>query len=202
MASLVLVPIYTEAAMDVIASKIEELSDAVFSSLANYRHQAVEQALGWELEAKMGEPLDAFDGPDTLYVVARDSAGHVNGCARLLPTDRPYLLGELFPELLGGVALPRSAQVWELSRFSACDFNSQTSAALSQHASDVALKLLHGALACAAAHGATRLITLAPISLERLLRRAGLRAHRAAPPAIIDGHPLVACWIEIDPAQQ
>ena len=186
--------------MDVIAFKIEELSAAALSSLANYRHKAVEQALGWELEAKMGEALDAFDGPDTLYVVGRDSAGQVNGCALLLPTTGPYLLGELFPELMGGVALPRSALVWELSRFSACDFNGQTSAALSPFSSEMALGLLRGALACAAAHGATRLITLAPISLERLLRRAGVRSHRAAPPAIVDGQPLVACWIEIDQA--
>jgi len=51
---------------------------------------------------------------------------------------------------------------------------------------------------CAAAHGAKRLITVSPIGIERLLRHTGVHAHRAGPPMIIDGHPIFACWIEID----
>ncbi|MDI9690539.1 acyl-homoserine-lactone synthase, partial [Burkholderia cenocepacia] len=51
----------------------------------------------------------------------------------------------------------------------------------------------------AAERGVQRLITVSPLGIERLLRRAGFLAHRAGPPMIIDGHPIFACWIEVVP---
>jgi len=57
---------------------------------------------------------------------------------------------------------------------------------------------LRQAIACAAEHGAKRLITVSPIGIERLLRHTGVHAHRAGPPTIVDGHPIFACWIEVE----
>ncbi|MES2299298.1 MAG: acyl-homoserine-lactone synthase [Pseudomonadota bacterium] len=187
--------------MNVITGKTDALSDEFLSSVAIYRHKVFVETLGWDLKTKNGEERDQFDRPDTLYVVSRDDAGHVNGCARLLPTNRPYLLGEVFPELLNGLPAPCSSDVWELSRFASVDFNQRSFSALSQFSSGVAAQLLHESIACAAAHGAKRLITVSPIGIERLLRRTGVRAHRAGPPMIINGHPIFACWIEIDAHQ-
>lgn len=141
--------------------------------------------------------LDQFDRPDTLYVVSQDEDGWVNGCARLLPTNHPYLLGEVFPQLLNGLPPPCTLDVWELSRFAAVDFKHQSSSALGQFSSPIAIKLLQEAITYAGEYGAKRIITVSPIGIERLLRRAGFHAHRAGPPMIIDGHPIFACWIEI-----
>jgi acyl homoserine lactone synthase len=191
-------PTPKEADMNVIAGKTEALSNALFTSLAKYRYNVFIETLGWELETKNGEELDQFDRPDTLYVVSQNDEGEVNGCARLLPTNRPYLLGDIFPELLNGLPVPCSSDIWELSRFAAVDFTKQTTSALSQFSSEIAINLLKESIACAAAHGAKRLITVSPIGIERLLRRAGFRSHRAGPPMIIDGHPIFACWIEVE----
>ncbi|HSW18141.1 MAG TPA: N-acylhomoserine lactone synthase, partial [Ramlibacter sp.] len=68
-----------------------------------------------------------------------------------------------------------------------------------QFSSPVAVGLLEKAIEVAAAQGAQRLITVSPLGIERLLRREGFRARRAAPPKIIDGHPIFACWIEVAP---
>ena len=185
--------------MQLVSGKTTTLPQALYSKTAQYRYKVFIETLGWELETRNGEELDQFDRPDTLYVVAQDDAGNVNGCARLLPTNRPYLLGEVFPELMSGALVPCSEDVWELSRFASVDFNASTTSALSQFSSELTMKILHEAIACAAAHGAKRLITVSPIGIERLLRRTGVRAHRAGPPMIIDGHPIFACWIELDP---
>ena len=187
--------------MNVIAGKTQALSKVLLTNLARYRYKVFIETLGWELETKNGEELDQFDRPDTLYVVSEDDAGNVNGCARLLPTNQPYLLGDIFPELLNGMPIPCSSDVWELSRFAAVDFNSRTTSALAQFSSDIAINLLRESIACAAAHGAKRLITVSPVGIERLLRRAGFRSHRAGPPMIIDGHPIFACWIEVEAAK-
>lgn len=184
--------------MNVTSGATGQLSADLFEKISSYRHKVFVETLGWELKAQNGMELDQFDRPDTVYVVAQDEHGSVNGCARLLPTNHPYLLGEVFPRLLNGLPPPCTPDVWELSRFAAVDFNNQTSSALGQFSSLIAIELLRKSIACAAAHGAKQLITVSPIGIERLLRRAGFHAHRAGPPMIIDGHPIFACWIEVE----
>lgn len=183
--------------MNRIAGSTSTLSKELFSQMGRYRHKVFVETLGWDLTVRNGEELDQFDRPDTLYVLSKDEEGNVNGCARLLPTSQSYLLGDVFPQLMNGQPVPCSDDVWELSRFAAVDFNSRTTSALSQFSSEVAVRLLQDSIAFAAEQGAKRLITVSPIGIERLLRRAGFHAHRAGPPMIIDGHPIFACWIEV-----
>jgi N-acyl-L-homoserine lactone synthetase len=184
--------------MEFIAGVSTCLPAAVNVSVARYRYKVFVETLGWELNTRDELELDQFDRTDTVYVVARDDAGQINGFARLLPTTRPYLLGEIFPQLLNGQPVPCADDVWELSRFAAVDFNKQSANALGQMSSEIAIRLLQESIACAAAHGARRLITVSPVGIERLLRKAGFHVHRAGPPMIVDGHALFACWIEID----
>ena len=184
--------------MEFIAGVSTCLSEAIHTSAARYRYKVFVETLGWELDTDGELELDQFDRADTVYVVARDNAGQVNGFARLLPTTGAYLLGDIFPQLLNGQPVPCAPDVWELSRFAAVDFTKQTTSALGQMSSEIAVGLLQEAIACAAAHGARRLITVSPIGIERLLRKAGFHAHRAGPPMVVDGHALFACWIEIN----
>lgn len=182
--------------MQVMSGYPDGLPKGGYSKVSRYRFKVFVEQLGWQLCTRDESELDQFDRQDTVYVVAQDDDGNVLGCARLLPTTRPYLLGEVFPQLLNGLLPPCSSDVWELSRFAAVDLNSPTSS-LGQFSSPVAIKLLQESIACAAAHGAKRIITVSPLGVERLLRRAGFHAHRAGPPMIIDGYPLFACWIEL-----
>lgn len=181
----------------VIAGSPSVLPHDVYNKIGHYRQKVFVETLGWDLQTRDGMELDQFDRPDTLYMVSQDDDGVVNGCARLLPTHRPYLLGEVFPELMHGLPLPCSPDIWELSRFAAVDFHARGGAPLAQFSSGIAVQLLREAMACAAEHGAKRLITVSPLGIERLLRHTGVHAHRAGPPRIIDGHPIFACWIDI-----
>jgi energy-coupling factor transporter ATP-binding protein EcfA2 len=47
-------------------------------------------------------------------------------------------------------------------------------------------------------HGAQKLITVSPLGVERLLRKAGFKAYRAGPPMVIDGHAIFANWIDCE----
>lgn len=184
--------------MQITYGEKTELPFGLYDDLSNYRHEVFVELLGWDLDTPEGMEQDQFDRQDTVYVVARDDEGNINGCARLLPTTRPYLLGEVFPELLNGLAPPSSPEVWELSRFAAVDVSAAPSPVREQTSSPIAVGLLKSALQTAASYGAKRIITVSPIGIERLLRHAGFRAHRAGPPMVIGGHPLFACWIEIE----
>ncbi len=181
--------------MQVISGAAETLPSNLYARVASYRHQVFVEKLGWPLHTENGMESDQFDRPDTVYVVAQDGNGHIIGCARLLPTTSSYLLGEIFPELLNGLSLPRSNDVWELSRFAAVDLNS-THVPSESFSSSVASKLLDKTLSCAFEHGAKRIITVTTIAVERLLSRTEFQCYRAGPPKIIEGQLLVACWIQ------
>lgn len=188
--------------MQYISGTSTSLAAEVLVGLARFRHRVFVEMLGWELQTRDGLELDQFDRADTVYVAARNTHGAVVGIARLLPTTRPYLLRDVFPQLLHDQPLPSTPAVWELSRFAAVDFDGVRSAPMSpmaQVSSPVAVGLLREAMMVAAGLGAQRLITVSPLGVERLLRKAGFRAHRAAPPIIVDGHPVFACWIELGP---
>jgi acyl homoserine lactone synthase len=167
-------------------------------ALAAYRYEVFVERLKWDLQTPDALERDQFDRPDTVYVATRDDEGAIIGCARLLPTVKPYLLAEVFPELLNGAPAPCSADVWELSRFAAVDLKSPSSVSQGRMSAEGTFELLDAAMKCAASYGAKRLITTSPLGIERLLRRMGVNAHRAGPPMVVHGHPLFACWIEIE----
>ena len=184
--------------MYVFKGRQEELPVGLYSKVANYRHKVFVERLGWQLKTFGNMEQDQFDRDDTIYVISRDEYGDISGCARLLPTTQPYLLGEVFPQLLNGMSIPNSPDVWELSRFAAVDINAKATPEAGQFSSPIALMLLHETITFAAEKGAKRVITVTGVGAERLLKRAGINAHRVGPPIIIDGHPILACWIEID----
>lgn len=183
--------------MEIFSGVSDALPPGLVSDLARYRHQVFVQKLGWSLTCQEGLELDQFDRADTIYLAAREATGRIVGVARLLPTSRPYLLGDVFPQLMGEAPLPDTDQIWELSRFAAVDFQAIGSSPMQQFSSPAAIGLMHGVLAWAASQGIERLVSVSPLGVERLLRRAGFEAHRAAPPQVIDGQPIFACWIEV-----
>jgi N-acyl-L-homoserine lactone synthetase len=180
--------------MQTISGRSKDLTPEFETALAQYRHKIFIDRLGWTLPVDEGLERDQFDHTETIYVVTREADGTICGCARLLPTTEPYLLSEVFRHLLDGKPVPKSRDIWELSRFAAASINpdSTIDTALNTRA------LLAEAVRTAAAQGAKRLITVSPLGIERLLQRMGVHAHRAGPPMFAEGKPVFACWIEID----
>jgi len=93
--------------------------------------------------------------------------------------------------------IPCSPEIWELSRFSAVDFSNPPTSANQAVSSPVSIAILQEAINFAREQGAKQLITTSPLGVERLLRAAGFRAHRAGPPMVIDGYTMFACLIEV-----
>jgi acyl homoserine lactone synthase len=187
---------FDTSTMQTISGNASEFSAELENAIAQYRHKIFIERLGWHLPVENGVERDQFDRPDTIYVIARDSNGGICGCARLLPTTSPYLLGEVFPDLLPALPAPCSSDIWELSRFAAAPTDTSPEAA--SNATANTRSLLAAAVVSAAEHGAKRLITVSPLGIERLLNRMGVHAHRAGHPSFVDGKSIFACWIEID----
>ncbi len=179
--------------MQMVSGSQKGLPEPLLRAIGQYRRQIFVEQLGWPLTCHDGMEADQFDRPDTLYIAAHNEQGAVQGCARLLPTTGPYLLADVFPELLDGATPPCSPAIWELSRFAASGPSAQ--GALRQFSASFTVQLLRTAITCAREQGAEWLISVSPAGIERLLRHGGVPAMRAGPVRQINGHQLFACWI-------
>ncbi len=73
--------------------------------------------LGWDLPVLAGRyEIDQYDDEHARYLVVADKDHRHLGSARLLPTMRAHILGDLFPQLCEG-APPRAPSIYEITRF-------------------------------------------------------------------------------------
>lgn len=179
-------------------AKASQMKIGELNQIFSYRHAIFVERLKWDLPgAGSGLEVDEFDRSDTFHVIARDASGQACGCARLLPTTRPYLLGEVFPQLMDGKPVPRSPSVWEISRFCSVDL---ASPAQRTRQADLwgCQTVLRATVLCALEQGATHLIAVSTVAMQRILDRLGVTAYRAGPPMQLYGHNVFAFWIELD----
>src|ERR1700749_3899636 len=80
------------------------------------RHEVFKERLDWEVGSAAGKERDMFDDLDPVYIVC-ESAGEVLGSWRLLPTTKPYMLKDVFPELLYGMPAPEAPDICVIRRF-------------------------------------------------------------------------------------
>ena len=177
--------------MDFLCARADDMPTPLYQSLAGYRYQVFVETLRWDLRCEAGYEQDQFDHADTVHVVARNEQGQIVGCGRLLPSTGPYLLESVFPALLNGIEVPRSEQIWELSRFAAMDFQRD---AAQEH---LAERVLLEALRFCSTRGVTHLLAVSTPPVERLLRRAGVECQRLGPPIMAQGSPIVAFVISV-----
>lgn len=183
--------------MNIVVGSSKEFSETQKNELYSYRYNVFVERLGWDLDACQGLETDAYDHDKTVYVIAKDDEEEIVGCARLLPTTLPYLLEEVFPELLNGLVPPKASDIWELSRFTSLNLAEGLRDNNGQLSNKTTAELLMHAIKIAKARGAKRIISVSPIGVERLLRSLGIKSHRAGPPITADGHTLIACWIDL-----
>lgn len=86
------------------------------ASQARLRYDVFVQRRGLAHDSFEELEFDEFDTPAAIYLVWRDEDRVVRGLARLLRTDRPYMLAKYWPQLVEGRALPSSADIWEVTR--------------------------------------------------------------------------------------
>jgi acyl-homoserine lactone synthase len=72
--------------------------------------------MGWEIDCSEGLEIDEFDGPGAIYLLDLDAKGGLQSSVRLLPTDCPHLMSEVFPHLCRD-GVPRGPLIWEASRY-------------------------------------------------------------------------------------
>jgi N-acyl-L-homoserine lactone synthetase len=81
------------------------------------RRRVFVDGLGWPLPLAGTVETDQYDAEDVIYLLVKDNPhARLRASVRLLRTDRPHPLLDLFPDLCEG-PVPCGSNVWEVSRF-------------------------------------------------------------------------------------
>ena len=84
-------------------------------ALFRARHAVYAEELGWVPRSESGLERDAFDTSAAAHLVVTDGDEVIAG-SRLIQTDLPHLLSEVFPTSCNRKAMPRDSQVVEWTR--------------------------------------------------------------------------------------
>ncbi len=100
----------------VITAKNAHLYTAELDACFRLRHDIFVKERKWTtLHRPDNRERDQFDTSDAIhFAVIRD--GDVVGYARMLPTLRPHLLSEVYPQLVDGGDIPRGPDIYEWTR--------------------------------------------------------------------------------------
>lgn len=104
--------------MFIVANGNDELLECtVLRQMFEARKRVFVDLLKWDVPVLDGRfELDQFDDEHATYIIVADRDGNHLGSARLLPTIRPHILGDLFPELCAD-PVPAGPHVFEITRF-------------------------------------------------------------------------------------
>lgn len=150
--------------IDVVTPDLYSAYAAELRLMFQQRHRVFIQRLGWGVSAEDGEERDVFDSHFPIYLLGYDDTGRLAGSWRFLPTTGPYMLRDVFPQLLGGAKAPYHPLVWEGSRFAVEGRGSRAR---------VSSELLCAVTETCIAYGIRQLITVYDARMERLLPRLG-----------------------------
>ncbi|MGP4101883.1 acyl-homoserine-lactone synthase [Nonomuraea sp. KM90] len=162
-------------AQQITVGRAGELPAWLLDGMFRLRHEVFYERLRWDVGSMHGRERDSYDDCDPVYVISYlEGCREVTGCCRLLPTDGPYMIRDVFTETLRGGPAPRDPAVWELSRLA-------TGRAWSRSATaglgPLARTLLREAFRRVDRHGHT-VVAVSSVALERSVNAMGIPTHR------------------------
>lgn len=166
--------------------------DAAFRAMFAARKQVFVDLLKWDLPVLAGEfEVDHFDNVDAEYLILVGDGGAHRASARLLQTDRPHLLGDLYPFLCDG-PVPSGPNVREITRF--CLDRHQTASERRDARNQLVTALAEHALRT----GITEYTGVAEQTWFEQIMRFGWQCAPLGKAVHVDGHVLVGLHIRID----
>jgi len=102
--------------IDVLNFETAHLYGDAFPKLLKLRYTEFVERLKYEVPTYNGMEYDQYDTPVAVYMVWRDETGNVRAGSRMIPTNRPYMIKDLWPHTVKYIDLPRSPDIWEITR--------------------------------------------------------------------------------------
>ena len=162
------------------------------SQIFRIRHDVFKVRLDWEVAVDQGMERDRFDDLNPVYLLAQDPETQAQGCFRLLPTTGPYMLRDVFPQLLYGQPAPAATDIWEISRFGVVPGNLGQDSAGMASVQRLTKRMLLELMVYCFEKGINHVVAVTDLRFERILQRSGFPTTRFGQPLDIGGVPSVA----------
>ena len=162
------------------------------------RARVFKHRLDWDVHVEHNQEKDEYDRLDPTYLVLVGNDGQVIGCARLLPSTGPTMLGQTFPFLADASRVPKSGRVVESSRF--CIDTERSDIVSASGLRDATHTLFAGIIEWSMANGFDRIVTVTDVRFERILNRAKWPLERLGAPHPVGNTIAVAGLLTADDA--
>lgn len=154
----------------------------LLTKMFRQRYEIFVKEKGWNVKSHNGLEYDQYDTDETLYLIDLDSDGNIAASTRMVRSDRPIMLADVFADMCER-PIPRSPECWELTR------GAMTRGLRgSGHYGRIQCALLEAALL----FGVNKGCGLFSVDLLMAKIRSGLDAKPLGEPRMIDGEPHVA----------
>jgi N-acyl-L-homoserine lactone synthetase len=170
------------------------ISTSALEGMFRLRHEVFKERLNWDVGCIAGKERDDFDDLNPVYIVCEED-GEVLGSWRLLPTTGPYMLKNVFPELLHGAPAPEADNIWEISRFAVSKRVAGNDSLGTIR--KVTNTLLEELFKFASRRKIERIVAVSDIRFERILKRAGLLTTRFGEPLQIGVTKAVSGYADV-----
>ena len=149
----------------------------IVKEIYKLRHDVFVDELKWVVASQDKLETDKYDEKPLLYVAhINDDGKTLDGCFRIKPTSGSYMLEDDFNILAPNATLPKSDDIWEVSRFA---INKKLDL---QTTRSVVSSLLIAMWRIGRSLNITDYVCVTEIKFERILRQAGLYTRRYGPP--------------------
>ncbi len=156
----------------IFPGQYEERAEAL-DEMFRLRHRIFCERMNWDVRSVNGREHDDFDNHRPVYLLGRDPSGVLVSTWRLLPTTGPYMIRNVFPDLMDGRTMPNDPGVWETSRFAVETEDDSTDSLAA--VSEATRELFCGLVEFGIAYGILEVITLYDVRIGRLLPRIGCK---------------------------
>lgn len=102
--------------LDHVTWETSHLFGTAMAEQHRLRYRVFVERAGWKVPHHNRMEWDQYDTPAAHYLIWRDDDGVARGVVRLSPTNIPWMIKDLWPELITGMEMPDSGDVWEGTR--------------------------------------------------------------------------------------
>lgn len=150
--------------------------------------------LRWNIPHDRDGESDRFDGDRAQYLILQNPATRAHlGSLRLLATDRPLLMSEVFSDLCPG-GVPRGPAIREITRFCVAPRGRAADRRLARN------RLVRALVEYALLTGISAFTAACHMGFLSEVLSAGWSCRPLAPPRMVEGSPVGALLIDISPA--
>lgn len=166
----------------------------LLDSMFRLRHDIFHERLRWEVRVENGREHDWFDLIGPRYIIAHDGQANAHGCCRLLPTQGPNMLRDIFPDLLDGAPVPVGEHIWEVSRFAIGEHLARDGYGFSE----IPMRIIAAGIRLADRHNVESLVGVTSAAFERLMLHMGVKVERLGRPRRIGSVMSLAFRLPVD----